>query len=151
MKKKMVSIVLALALFVTGISTDMTADTVNAAQMPADSAFFSDETVETGCDNESWEELHSEAGDLYTFNVSENGKVVGSDGVVYDDVVYLSEANVKALSADAQDAYVAFCDDVASAMSEGDCLENVVAAIDEKGTLVFYLSLIHISEPTRPY
>ncbi len=141
MKKKMVSIVLALALFVTGISTDMTADTVNAAQMPADSAFFSDETVETGCDNESWEELHSEAGDLYTFNVSENGKVVGSDGVVYDDVVYLSEANVKALSADAQDAYVAFCDDVASAMSEGDCLENVVAAIDEKGTLVFYYSI----------
>lgn len=141
MRKKIVSMLLALALAVTGIPVSMSMGTVNATEIPEERVVFSDGAGETERDDEAWEAPHLEAGDLYTFNVSENGRVVGSDGVVYDDVVYLSEENVKALNKDARDAYVSFCDDIAAAMNEGDGLENVVAAIDEEGTLVLYYSI----------
>lgn len=141
MRKKIISMLLTLALAVTGIPASMSMDTVNATEIPEERVVFSDGARETERDDEAWEAPHLEAGDLYTFHVSENGRVVGSDGVVYDDVVYLSEENVKALSEDAQDAYVSFCDDIAAAMNEGDGLENVVAAIDEEGTLILYYSI----------
>lgn len=133
MKKKFVSMLLVLTLVVTGIPSGGMIETVNAAELSEENVVFSGE--------EEVELLHSEAGDSYTLSISENGKAVGSDGVVYDDVAYLSAENVKALSTDAQDAYIAFCDDVAAAMSAGDGLENVVAAVDEDGTLVFHYTI----------
>ena len=145
MKKKIVSMLLALTLVVTGIPSGMTVRTVNAAELSEESAVITEETKEADDVAESSEEeqetLHSAAGDLYTFNVSESGKAVGSDGVVYEDVVYLSAENVKALNADARDAYFAFCDEIASAFSKGDILEDVVAAVDEDGTLAFHYSI----------
>ena len=104
MKKKIVSMLLALTLVVTGIPSGMTVRTVNAAELSEESAVITEETKEADDVAESSEEaqetLHSATGDLYTFNVSESGKAVGSDGVVYEDVVYLSAENVKALNAD---------------------------------------------------
>lgn len=133
MKKKFVSMLLALTLVVTGIPSGGTLEVVNAAEISEENIVFSDEAED--------ELLHSESGDSYMLPVSENGKAVGSDGVAYDDVVYLSAENAKALNADAQDAYIAFCDDVAAAMSEGEGLENVVVAVDEDGTLVFHYTI----------
>ena len=145
MKKKIVSMLLALTLVVTGIPSGMTVRTVNAAELSEESAVITEETKEADDVAESSEEaqetLHSAAGDLYTFNVSQSGKAVGSDGVVYEDVVYLSAENVKALNADARDAYFAFCDEIASAFSKGDILEDVVAAVDEDGTLACHYSI----------
>lgn len=128
MKKKLISMLLALTLVVTGIPSNIT---VNAAE--ATDAVESTQT-QAG-------ELQPGADNLYAFNVSENGKAIGSDGVVYDDVAYLLADTVRALDTDAQDAYFEFCDDIASARSRGNALEDVVAAVDENGELVFHYSI----------
>lgn len=142
MKKKIISMLLALTLVVTGLPTGMTAEVVNAAENSAVLSSDAEETDGVFADNGIYaDELHSEAGDLYTFNVSENGKAIGSDGVVYEDVAYLSANTVRALNADAQNAYFEFCDEIADARSAGDDLKNAVAAVDENGTLVFQYSI----------
>lgn len=133
MKKKFVSMLLVLTLVMTGIPSGGMIETVNAAELSEENVTFSGE--------EEVELLHSEAGDSYTLSISENGKAVGSDGVVYDDVVYLSAENVRALSIDAQKAYVTFCDDIASARKDGEDLENVIVAVNEDGRLVFHYSI----------
>lgn len=141
MKKKIISMLLALTLVVTGVPTGV----VNAAEAVESSTVLSAEAEETEGVIESKDvyasELHSEAGDLYTFNVSENGKAIGSDGVVYEDVAYLSADVVAALNTDAQNAYFEFVDEIADARKAGDELKNAVAAVDENGTLVFQYSI----------
>ncbi len=144
MKKKIISTLLALTLAVTGIPFGMTAESVSAAEISEESSGVTDVVKEEDVaerSEEAQETLHYEAGDLYAFNVSENGKAIGSDGIAYEDVVYLSAENVKALNADARDTYFAFCDEIASAFREGDVLEDVVAAVDENGTLVFHYAI----------
>lgn len=142
MKKKMISMLLALTLVVTGLPTGMTTEVVNAAELSEKSAVLSEETEDAIESNAVYaSELHSEAGDLYTFNVSENGKAIGSDGVVYEDVAYLSADTVKALNADAQNAYFEFCDEIADARKTGSDLKDVVVAVDENGTLAFQYSI----------
>ncbi len=128
MKKKMISMLLALTLVVTGIPSGIT---VNAAEITDD---VENAQMQT-------DELHPEADNLYAFNVSEDGKAVGSDAVVYDDVVYLSADTVNALNTNAQNAYFEFCDDIAYAKSCGDVLEDVVVAVDGNGELVFHYSI----------
>lgn len=112
--KKIISMLLALTLAVTGSPFDMPIDTAYAAEADA----FN-----------------------YDFKVAENGKAVGSDGIAYDDVAYLSAKTVNALDVNAQREYFAFCDDVAAARNAGDDLDDIVAAIDEAGTLVFYYTI----------
>ena len=142
MKRKMISMLLALTLVVTGVPSGMT---VNAAEVAEGTAMISTDTEESGEVVESADlqmsELGSEADGLYTFNVSESGKAIGSDGVVYDDVVYLSADTVNALNDDAQNAYFAFCDDIASVRNEGGDLSDVVVAVDENGTLAFHYAI----------
>ncbi len=139
MKKKFVSMLLALALVVTGVPSGMTADTAYAAEVSEKRTVFSDGAEETGSvpeqNNASEEALHSEAGDLHAFNVAENGKAVGSDGVAYTDVVYLSASSVEALGAEGQDAYVEICDRIAEEKKAGDCMETAVIAVDAEGNL----------------
>lgn len=147
MKKKIVSMLLALALVVTGMPFEMTMDTAYAAEVvqEQESTVLSDEFQETDEmveHNDMSEEVrHLESGDLFAFNVSENGKAVGADGIVYDDVAYLSANVVNALNTDAQNAYFAFCDEIAAARSAGIDLNDAVVAVDENGTLVFQYAI----------
>lgn len=67
--------------------------------------------------------------------ISASAKMVGSDGVEYDDVSYLSASNVLAMSADNQKAYKEICDDIAQIKADGMGIENIVISVDEKGIL----------------
>lgn len=131
MKKRITSILLTLALAVAGLPA------VNAAEISGDDIVVSEETQTTVEYNDVDALYSEEADDLYTFNVSEDGKAVGFDKVVYEDVEYLSADTVNALNKNAQDAYFEFVNEIAEAKSTGDELRDVVVAVDEAGTLVF--------------
>ena len=66
---------------------------------------------------------------------SETAKMAGSNGVLYDDVTYLSARNVMAMDEEMQEVYRAFCDEIAASKEGGLELENVVLAVDSKGDL----------------
>ena len=59
MKKKIVSMLLALTLVVTGIPSGMTVRTVNAAELSEESAVITEETKEADDVAESSEEAHA--------------------------------------------------------------------------------------------
>ncbi|MBD5520123.1 MAG: hypothetical protein HDR03_02705 [Lachnospiraceae bacterium] len=75
------------------------------------------------------------AADYSNFNVNSEGKVVGSDGVTYDDIAYLSANTVAAFDTEAQEEYIDFCDTAAEWLADG--IENIVIAVDEDGLLNF--------------
>lgn len=142
-KKRIVSMLLALTLVVSGMPVGITAEGVNAAESLESEALTRTEQTEDAVENNDVyeEEFHPEAGALYTFNVSRDGKAVGSDGVAYDDVAYLSADTVKALSAEGQSTYVEICDQIAEEKNVNDYLHNAVIAIDEDGNLIFNYSM----------
>ncbi len=71
-----------------------------------------------------------------TVSVSEtNAKIAGSDGVFYDDVLYLSARNVMAMEERLQERYRRLCDEIAAIKNDGVKLENVVFAVDADGDL----------------
>lgn len=139
MKKKVVSMLLALVLVVTGVPSGVATDTVYAAEVSESRTVFSDVAEETNSvleqNDASEESMHFESGDLYAFNVAENGRAVGSDGVVYEDVVYLSAENVKALGVEGQNVYVEICDQIAKDKKAGNYLESAAIAVDAEGNL----------------
>ncbi|MDE7266077.1 MAG: hypothetical protein K2N89_01265, partial [Lachnospiraceae bacterium] len=143
MKKRIVSMLLALTLVVSGMPVGITADGVYAAEILESEVLTRTEQTEDAVENNDVyeEEFHPEAGDLYTFNVSRDGKAVGSDGVAYDDVAYLSADTVKALGAEGQSTYVEICDQIAEEKNVNDYLHNAVIAIDEDGNLIFNYSM----------
>jgi len=83
-------------------------------------------------EEEAQTEASSEAGDFY-FNVSADGKALGSDGIVYENVAYLSADVVAALDTDVQDHYIEICDSVAEWSQEG--IEDIVIAANDEGEL----------------
>ncbi len=64
-----------------------------------------------------------------------NAKMAGSDGVFYDDVLYLSAKNVVAMDERMQMRYRRQCDEIAAAINAGVKVENVVFAVDADGKL----------------
>lgn len=64
-----------------------------------------------------------------------NAKMAGSDGVFYDDVLYLSARNVMAMDERLQERYRRLCDEIAVAKNDGVEVENVVFAVDADGRL----------------
>ena len=64
-----------------------------------------------------------------------NAKIAGSDGVFYDDVLYLSARNVMAMEERLQERYRRLCDEIAAVKNDGVKLENVVFAVDADGDL----------------
>lgn len=137
MKKRIVSMLLALALVVSGMPVGITAEGVNAVEISKREVFAETEETESAVENNDTykEELRPETSGLYAFNVSD-GKAVGSDGVAYDDVVYLSADTVKSFGAEGQSVYVEICDQIAEDKNAGDYLEDVVIAVDEDGKLL---------------
>lgn len=71
--------------------------------------------------------------DASRFHVNSNGKAVGSDGVTYDDVVYLSLDTVMAFDSETQDDYLMLCDVAAKWATDG--IEDIVIAVDDDGNL----------------
>lgn len=64
-----------------------------------------------------------------------NVKMAGSDGVFYDDVLYLSARNVMAMDERLQARYRRLCDEIATAKNSGVEIENAVFAMDANGGL----------------
>ncbi len=79
--------------------------------------------------------------EIVTFHVAENGKAVGSDGVLYEDVVYLSADTVRALDEDIQSVYFEVCDSIAELKAQEDALNGAVIAVDEEGNLHYSISV----------
>ncbi len=138
MKKRIVSMLLVLTLLVSEMPAGITVQGVNAAEISGDEAIAeTEETRDIIGSEEAYEtELRSETGDLCTFYVSKDGKAVGSDGIVYDDVTYLSIDTIKSFDAEGQSAYIEICDQIAEEKSAGDFLENAVIAVDGEGNLL---------------
>ena len=64
-----------------------------------------------------------------------NVKMAGSDGVFYDDVLYLSAGNVMAMSEKLQARYRRRCDEIAAIKNNGVEVKNAVFAVDADGGL----------------
>lgn len=165
MKKKIVSMILALSLVISGLPVTA----ANAAEL-GENEFQQDES--TNVDNtteaaetesstaDETENVGTESGAIGNFeavgvynnatafkavsdaslsadysrlHVDSNGKAVGSDGVTYDDVAYLSASTVMALDAEVQDDYIMLCDVAAKWAKDG--IEDIVIAVDENGML----------------
>ena len=143
MKKRIVSMLLALTLVVSGMPVSITADGVYAAEISESEVLAeietqdAEETESAVENNDAYEvEPRPESGDFYAFNVSEDGKAVGSDGVKYEDVVYLSADTVESFGAEGWNTYVEICDQIAEEKNANDYLHSVVIAVDEDGNLL---------------
>ena len=132
-KKKIVSMILALSLVISGVpvtyanaaefdeneilqeestNVDMATDVVVTETADENSSVVhEDETVErTGRVKQTVKAAKTDNNivqipDTSRFHVNSNGKAVGSDGVTYDDVVYLSLDTVMAFDTETQDDY----------------------------------------------
>lgn len=62
-------------------------------------------------------------------------RMAGSDGVFYDDVLYLSAGNVQAMDERLQARYRRLCDEIAEAKKDGVEVKDAVFAMDEDGRL----------------
>ena len=80
-------------------------------------------------------DANAAADELQRLEMAEDVKMAGSDGVLHDDVVYLSARNVMAMDVEQQELYTKLCDDVVSSRAEGLELQNVVFAVDAGGDL----------------
>lgn len=149
MRKKVISMFLALSLIVSGVPVSsvsaaeldvygdtmvLSGETTNVDETSEENGQDSDagNTDEMTEDAESAEKIALSA-DYGSFNLNSDGKVVGSDGVSYDDVVYLSVDTVAKLDANAQDDYLMLCDSVSQWIEDG--AENIVIAADADGKL----------------
>ena len=92
--------------------------------------------VQAGILNEDGKtDLHTAAGALEGGEIAKDVKMAGSDGILYDDVVYLSAKNVMAMDIEQQELYTQLCDEVAASRAEGTDLQNVVFAVNADGDL----------------
>lgn len=149
MKKKIVSMLLALTLVVSGIPVSSANATETAAVViddTVDEETAASEETETMTATESETEavttevieetkLASAAGDFAELEVSEDAKMVGSNGVVYDDVTYLSAKTVMALDEETQNIYYSICDEIATYKESGLDIQDVVIAVDAEGNI----------------
>lgn len=79
-------------------------------------------------------------------------KVVGSDGVQYDNVEYLSLQAVNSLPSEGVDEYMKLCDDIANMQNTSQGIESAIFSVDENGNLSFLITVpsnILFSEEVR--
>lgn len=119
MKKRLFATILAFVMVVSGLP-------VNAAEI-------SEECITESVD----EEEHREA----LPDISREAKAAGSNGVLYDNVIYLSAKTVMAMDEDTRAFYYDVCDEIAYYNEAGYELEDVVIAADAEGTLYFSVSI----------
>lgn len=80
--------------------------------------------------------------------VAESVKMAGSNGILYEDVAYLSARNVLAMDEEMQEIYRDLCDEVAASKEGGLEMQDIVFAVDENGDLYysFYVPMIALEE-----
>ncbi len=64
-----------------------------------------------------------------------DGKAVGSDGIMYADVAYLSVKAVSSLSEDMQEQYLVMCDTIAEIKESGEDVQNIVISVNKSKEL----------------
>lgn len=77
----------------------------------------------------------SDTNEVKEHRASVNEKMAGSNGILYDDVAYLSTSNVFALDTEMQEVYCDLCDEIASNKESGLEMQDVVIAVDSEGDL----------------
>ena len=126
------------------VISSVPATNVSATEVAVESVDVADvaeiETVNSELQSEETdivyaEETYSLADEYELFNIAANGKAVGSDGVLYDNVAYLSAETVALLPDDVQKEYVTFCDEIALWNETGRKVEDIVIATDGDGNL----------------
>lgn len=153
MKKKVISMMLALAL----VYSEIPAYTLYAAEISEYSAEALEynetaekaepeeteapETVKTETIKTTKAAEEGQGSHYFDFHVADNGKAVGSDGVPYDGVVYLSADTVSALDEGMQTIYFDVCDSIAELKAQEDALNGAVIAVDEDGNLHYSISI----------
>ncbi|MCH5257551.1 MAG: hypothetical protein J1D87_09675 [Lachnospiraceae bacterium] len=151
MKSKMLSILLAAAVTVTAVPS------VPVMAMPENKNAENEEEVyvsetEPASDDleyleqdDSVEELSEEVSEPVSEELLEkldvNVRAVGSNGILYDDVAYLSVQAYNSLSEDAQEVYMEMCDSIMEWRENGEDVNNIVIAVDEDGELSMYISM----------
>lgn len=121
MKKRLFAMILALLTVVSGL--------------PVEAAETSEEfTAETA------DEVEAEGSSVLP-EISEDIKIAGSNGILYDNIMYLSARTVMALEEDTRSLYYDVCDEIAYYKENGYELEDVVFAVDAEGTLYFSVSI----------
>ena len=68
-------------------------------------------------------------------------KVVGSDGVQYDNVEYLSLHAVNSLPSEGVDEYMKLCDDIANMQNTSQGIESAIFSVDKNGNLSFLIKV----------
>lgn len=64
-------------------------------------------------------------------------RALGSDGVQYEGVAYLSVGAVSRLPEESQDLYLQIADTIADSYGKDETYKNAVIAVDEEGTIIF--------------
>lgn len=91
--------------------------------------------------NEKQRNSYSQASDYGELELSEDGKMAGSNGILYDDVVYLSAKTVLAMDEETQKVYYNICDEIASCKESGFEIQDAVIAVDGEGTIHYSSSV----------
>ena len=91
--------------------------------------------------NEKQRNSYSQVSDYGELELSEDGKMAGSNGILYDDVVYLSAKTVLAMDEETQKVYYNICDEIASCKESGFEIQDAVIAIDGEGTIHYSSSV----------
>ena len=84
---------------------------------------------------------YSQVSDYGELELSEDGKMAGSNGILYDDVVYLSAKTVLAMDEETQKVYYNICDEIASCKESGFEIQDAVIAVDGEGTIHYSSSV----------
>ena len=85
--------------------------------------------------------LYSMVSDDVELEFSDNAKMAGSNGILYEDVVYLSEKTVLSMDEETQNIYYNICDGIASCKESGFEIQDVVIAVDAEGTIYYSSSV----------
>ena len=78
---------------------------------------------------------------LNTKGASVSIKAVGRNGILYDNVAYLSSATVRKLPTSTQSVYLSMCDDIATWIEDGMDVYDIVISVNKNGDLVMGASI----------
>lgn len=74
-------------------------------------------------------------------SIDEADKVIGSNGVAYEEITYLSADAVRSMDDNARKGYIQICDELASWIEGGYTLDSAVIALDSDGDINWYWSV----------
>ncbi len=171
MKKKIISMLLAITVVISelpmynALAAEQSEYVVTAAEIEADDAPAAEETdqvqstmsedisvaeetvppqtieSEIFTTDEKQRNSYSQVSDYGELELSEDGKMAGSNGILYDDVVYLSAKTVLAMDEETQKVYYNICDEIASCKESGFEIQDAVIAVDGEGTIHYSSSV----------